>query len=161
MNLNAQVEEACMNRLLTIAGMLVVLALAFGLDIAFIQAENLRTSDIGPWRLIALFDIAELGFAIPIMAFGWLFLFKSAKSATVSSIVLIVGLLLFFSWPLWMLLDLAIESLLGPFGRFAIALPLTYLFHTGALFALRGTAGLLRTIARFRAGTHAQVPSNS
>ncbi len=106
--------------------------------------------------------MAELGFAISIVAFGWLFLFKGAKSATVSSIVLIVGLLVFFSSPLWMLFpSLAIESFLGPFGRFVIALPLTYLFHTGALFAVMGTAGLFRTIARFRAGTHAQLPSNS
>ncbi len=152
-----------MSKWISLAGMIVVLALAFGLDIAvaFIRAENERSFDIGLWRLIALFDIAELGFATSIVAFGWLFLFKGAKSAMVSTIVLIVGLLLFFSWPLWVLLDLAVESFLGPFGRFAIALPLTYLFHTGALFAVMGTAGLLRTIARFRAGTHAQLPSNS
>ncbi len=152
-----------MSKWISLAGMIVVLALAFGLDIAvaFIRAENERSFDIGLWRLIALFDVVELAFAVSIVAFVWFFLFKGMQSAMISSIALIVGLMLFFSFQLRMLFpNLSTEIFFGPLDRFAIVTPLTYLFHTGALFAVMGAAGLLRAIARFRAGTHAQVPSN-
>lgn len=150
-----------MSRVISIVGMLVVLALAFGLDIAvaFIRAETLRT--FAAWWILWLYDAVELAFAVSIVAFVWLFLFSGAKSAMVSSIALIVGLLLFFSLQLRILFpNLSTEIFFGPLDRFAIVTPLTYLFHTGALFAVMGAAGLLRTIAGFRAGTHAQVPSN-
>jgi hypothetical protein len=160
--------EVPVSKWVSLAGMLVVLVLAFGLDIAvaFLRVENARTFDF--WRFLWLFYIVELAFAISIVAFGWLFLSKSSQSAAVSSIVLIIGLLMVFSFPLRMLfLNLTepflgpIESFLGPFGRFLDITPFTYEFHAAALLAVMGAAGLLRTIAGFRAGTHAPVPSNS
>ncbi len=149
-----------MNKMISLAGMLVVLVLSYGLDqiFEFLRQENGRTFQTALFftRSVPL----DLAFAALILAFGWFFLLKNEKSAIVSVVFLIGGLFLLFSWPLRALFPTVSTEFLGQLHDLFFVSPTTFEFHAAAFVAVTGAAGMIRWVARDLPGTRIQTAAS-
>ncbi len=145
----------------TLSGMAVVLVLSYGLDRIwdFLRQENGRTFNVMPSLWLA--GIFELAFALAVLAFGWLALFKTEKNSTVSVVLLGLGLVLLFSSLLWALFPtVPLQTVFGPFLGLFIVSPSSYERHAAAFFAIMGAVGLIGGSRAFPRGTRAPAAAS-
>jgi membrane protein YdbS with pleckstrin-like domain len=134
-----------MMKVISIAGMIGTLALAYGLDrlLESFRQTAARTSDIAP--VLWLMVLANLLVAASVLMLAWFVDMKSKKSILVSAIFLVTGVLLLLSVTPSVMVPLS--YLPDPFRLFQPS-PNSLLYRTGAFITVIGILGL---IARPRA----------
>ncbi len=139
-----------MNKMISVLGMLAVLAAGLGLDrlIGLLRQENGRTFNLAPFFWIS--GLIDLVFVSFILILAWFFLFRSGHSIALSLVFLIVGLLLLFSRAIFALVPTLPIGFPQPFDDFVLVTPNSYASHAAALLAILGAAGLAEVAGGFR-----------
>jgi hypothetical protein len=122
----------------SLAGMIIVLLLAFGLDrvILFLKEENARTFASG-YALLWTYVLANLALAICLLLLFWIVAFRSERSKLVAVIFLIIGVSMLLAPVLYFMPAFAGLNLAD------YLLPDKLLYQVGAFMAAIGLLSLI------------------
>jgi len=122
----------------SLAGMIIVLLLAFGLDRAllFVMEENSITF-LPSYPVLWAYPVANLVLAISLLVLFWLVAVKSERSKLVAAIFLGVGALMLFAPLIYFTAAFANLKVID------YLMPEKLLYHTGAFIAAIGLLALI------------------
>ena len=132
-----KIEEITMSKILSIAGLVITIFVAFVCDrwIELLRIEATQSFAIAPYLWIA--GAANLLLAIALLALAWYVIFRAGKSILVSSVFVLVGFALTFA----SVIDITVTSTLPPLGIYEYLLPNSHVLYVAAIVAVTGIAG--------------------